>query len=257
MGLCMERSVEMIVGLYATLKAGGAYVPLDPGFPAERLATILADARPVAVLTQSHLQDRVPATPDLPVIVLDSDERLLVDPGNLENLTQPGHLAYVIYTSGSTGKPKGVGIEHRGIVNRLQWMQEAYPLTAADRVLQKTPFSFDVSVWEFFWPLLEGATLVVARPGGHQDVAYLARVIDDERITTLHFVPPMLDVFLNEAKPASARSLRQVMCSGQALPLELQQRFFQTWDHVELHNLYGPTEASVDVTYWQCHKDSE
>ncbi|WP_343996904.1 SDR family NAD(P)-dependent oxidoreductase, partial [Ideonella azotifigens] len=256
-GLCMERSVEMIVGLYATLKAGGAYVPLDPGFPAERLATILDDAKPVAVLTQSHLQDRVPATPGLPVIVLDDGAELLVDPGNLENLTEPGLLAYVIYTSGSTGKPKGVGIEHRGIVNRLQWMQQAYPLTAADRVLQKTPFSFDVSVWEFFWPLLEGATLVVARPGGHQDVAYLARVIDEQRITTLHFVPPMLDVFLNEARPGSARSLRQVMCSGQALPLELQQRFFQTWDHVELHNLYGPTEASVDVTYWQCHKDSE
>ncbi|MDF4005205.1 amino acid adenylation domain-containing protein [Luteibacter sp. PPL552] len=257
-GLCVERSLAMIVGLYAILKAGGAYVPLDPTYPPDRLATIVADAAPAAILTQRHLREVAPVMAGVPVVDLDDDAALWAaqDDGDLANATGPGHLAYVIYTSGSTGKPKGVGIEHRGIVNRLQWMQEAYPLGADDRVLQKTPFSFDVSVWEFFWPLLEGATLVVARPGGHQDVSYLADLIDAQAITTLHFVPPMLDVFLNEVEPGCGRSLRQVMCSGQALPMELQQRFFATWDHVALHNLYGPTEASVDVTYWPCRKDS-
>ncbi|WP_216840681.1 non-ribosomal peptide synthetase, partial [Dyella sp. S184] len=257
-GLCAERSLAMIVALYGILKAGGAYVPLDPSYPSERLAMILEDAKPVVVLTEQHLQDRMPTLTGMPVFCLDRDASVLATyaAGNLANQTQPAHLAYVIYTSGSTGKPKGVGIEHRGIVNRLQWMQEAYRLTAADRVLQKTPYSFDVSVWEFFWPLLEGATLVVARPGGHQDVAYLADVIDAQGITTLHFVPPMLEVFLNEAKAEVGASLRQVVCSGQALPLELQERFFAQWDHVALHNLYGPTEASVDVTAWTCRRDS-
>jgi len=257
-GLCVERSLAMIVALYAILKAGGAYVPLDPTYPPERLATILADAQPVVVLAQAHLRDTVVALHGVPVFCLDSDTAILSTYAhdNLANHTQPTHLAYVIYTSGSTGKPKGVGIEHQGIVNRLQWMQQAYPLTASDRILQKTPFSFDVSVWEFFWPLLEGATLVVAKPGGHQDVTYLATLIDAQGITTAHFVPPMLEVFLNESAADCGGSLRQVMCSGQALPLELQERFFAKWDHVALHNLYGPTEASVDVTSWECRKDS-
>ena len=256
-GLCVERSVEMIVGLFGILKAGGAYVPLDPAYPAERLATILADARPAVVLTQLHLRGHVPTLANMPVFCLDQDAVALSGYGedNLPHLTQAANLAYVIYTSGSTGKPKGVGIDQQGIVNRLQWMQAAYPLTAADRVLQKTPYSFDVSVWEFFWPLIEGATLVVARPGGHQDVTYLADLIDAQAITTLHFVPPMLEVFLNEAAECG-HSLRQVMCSGQALPLELQERFFAKWQHVALHNLYGPTEASVDVTAWQCRPNS-
>ncbi|MGA7437302.1 MAG: amino acid adenylation domain-containing protein [Luteibacter sp.] len=257
-GLCTERSLGMIVGLYAILKAGGAYVPLDPTYPADRLTTIVEDAKPAAILTQRHLRDVAPVVPGVPVIGLDDEMHAWAGQGedNLASTAGPDHLAYVIYTSGSTGKPKGVGIEHRGIVNRLQWMQEAYALTPDDRVLQKTPFSFDVSVWEFFWPLLEGATLVVAKPGGHQDVSYLSNLIDAQAITTAHFVPPMLDVFLNEVEPGSGRSLRKVMCSGQALPMELQQRFFATWDHVELHNLYGPTEASVDVTYWQCRQQS-
>ncbi|MBB6249463.1 amino acid adenylation domain-containing protein, partial [Rhodanobacter sp. A1T4] len=257
-GLCMERSAAMIVGLYGILKAGGAYVPLDPAYPAERLATIVEDAKLAVVLTQQHVSGQVPDVPGVRVFALDSEASVLEQYAttDLAHHTQPTNLAYVIYTSGSTGKPKGVGIEHQGIVNRLQWMQEAYPLTASDRVLQKTPFSFDVSVWEFFWPLLEGATLVVAKPGGHQDVTYLAELIDTQGITTLHFVPPMLEVFLNESPAGCGGSLRQVMCSGQALPLELQQRFFAQWDHVALHNLYGPTEASVDVTYWECRKDS-
>jgi amino acid adenylation domain-containing protein len=163
-------------------------------------------------------------------------------------------LAYIIYTSGSTGKPKGAMISHQGISNRLQWMQEEYGLTGSDRVLQKTPFSFDVSVWEFFWPLMTGAVLVLAKPGRHKDSAYLKELIIKEKITTMHFVPTMLNVFLEEPGLEKIPSLKQVICSGEALPKEYQERFFHRLN-AQLHNLYGPTEASVDVTYWPCRAD--
>ncbi|HEY4596324.1 MAG TPA: amino acid adenylation domain-containing protein, partial [Thermoanaerobaculia bacterium] len=152
-----------------------------------------------------------------------------------------------------TGRPKGAMSSHRGIVNRILWMQEQYGLTPADRVLQKTPYSFDVSVWEFFWPLLTGARLVMARPGGHREPDYLARTILAEGITTLHFVPSLLRVFLEAPEAAAcAATLKRVVCSGEALPAELVRRFFEILPGVELHNLYGPTEAAVDVTFWAC-----
>ncbi|MFD9036701.1 amino acid adenylation domain-containing protein, partial [Streptomyces sp. NPDC059567] len=160
--------------------------------------------------------------------------------------------AYVIFTSGSTGRPKGVVVSHAGIVNRLVWMQGRYGLGAGDRVLQKTPFGFDVSVWEFFWPLLEGAALVVARPGGHREPGYLAGLIVEEGVTTAHFVPSMLEAFLAEGSVGECGGLRRVICSGEALPVVAQERFFSVLPGVELHNLYGPTEASVDVTAWEC-----
>jgi amino acid adenylation domain-containing protein len=165
-------------------------------------------------------------------------------------------LAYVIYTSGSTGQPKGVENTHRGICNRLLWMQDAYRLDGADRVLQKTPFGFDVSVWELFWPLMSGATLVLARPGGHRDRDYLVATIIGHGITTAHFVPSMLRLFLEAEGVAGCRaSLRRVVCSGEALALGLQQRFFERLADVALYNLYGPTEAAVDVTHWTCRND--
>src|SRR5262249_23752923 len=164
----------------------------------------------------------------------------------------PDHLAYIIYTSGSTGRPKGAANTHRAICNRLLWMQEAYRLTAADAVVQKTPYSFDVSVWEFFWPLMAGARLVLARPGGHQDPEYLADLIEAEAVTVCHFVPSMLQAFLDEPDlPLRCATLRDVVCSGEALGYELQERFFERLG-CRLHNLYGPTEAAVDVTYWEC-----
>jgi len=175
----------------------------------------------------------------------------------LEDLGTPQDLAYVIFTSGSTGRPKGAMNEHRGIVNRLLWMQEQYALGVDDAVLQKTPFSFDVSVWEFFWPLMTGARLVIARPEGHRDSAYLVRLIGERAITTLHFVPSMLRAFLEEQGLEACRSLKRVICSGEALPHELQERFFARLPGVELHNLYGPTEAAVDVTYWACRPGDE
>jgi amino acid adenylation domain-containing protein len=254
-GVCAERSIDMVLALVGIVKAGGAYVPLDPDYPAERLDGMLEDADPLLVLTQERLLDRVSSRAK-PVFCLDRDRNLLAEEptADLTPVVDPKSLAYAIYTSGSTGKPKGVPNVHEGIVNRILWMQETYKLTPADRVLQKTPYSFDVSVWEFFWPLMTGATLVVAEPGGHKDPAYLTRIIAEHKITTMHFVPSMLSIFLDAGDAEQCRSLRRVFVSGEALPYELQQRFFQKLP-AELHNLYGPTEAAVDVTYWACRRD--
>jgi amino acid adenylation domain-containing protein len=255
--VCMERSLELVTALLAILKAGGAYVPFDPEYPKERLETMLRDAAPPVVLTQVHLLDRLP-NGVRGVFCLDLDWTSVASesPDNLPAAVSGENLAYAIYTSGSTGKPKSVPNVHKGIVNRLLWMQDMYTLTVRDRVLQKTPFSFDVSVWEFFWPLMTGATLVVARPGGHRDPTYLVNLIAEQGITTLHFVPSMLSIFLEAAGLERCRTLRQVFASGEALPFELQQRFFERLG-AELHNLYGPTEAAVDVTYWACRPNSE
>ncbi|MBI6946015.1 non-ribosomal peptide synthase/polyketide synthase [Pseudomonas koreensis] len=250
--ICVERGLDMVVGLLAILKAGGGYVPLDPAYPLERLAYMLEDSAPLAVLVQGSTRSLL-GDVSVPVIDLDQPHWQSLPTENLHvNELTPNHTAYVIYTSGSTGQPKGVINEHRGVVNRLLWMQDAYQLTASDTVLQKTPFSFDVSVWEFFWPLMTGARLVMARPEGHKDPQYLSDIIEREHITTLHFVPSMLDVFLAHGDSARCSSLRQVMCSGEALPGSVVRRFKQQLPGSELHNLYGPTEAAVDVTAWNC-----
>ncbi|HSF39081.1 MAG TPA: condensation domain-containing protein, partial [Thermoanaerobaculia bacterium] len=250
-GVCAERSPEMVVALLAVLEAGGAYLPLDPDYPADRLAFMLADSAVPVVLAQERLLDRLPEH-GARVVPLDGAASPGPEAGPIASGVRPENLAYVIYTSGSTGRPKGTMNTHRGIVNRLLWMQEEYGLTPEDRVLQKTPFSFDVSVWEFFWPLLTGARLVMAKPGGHQDPGYLVRTIREEGITTLHFVPSMLQVFLEAPGVEECSSLKRVICSGEALPLALTRRFFARLPGVSLHNLYGPTEAAVDVTYWPC-----
>jgi amino acid adenylation domain-containing protein len=256
-GILMERSVEMVVAMLGIMKTGGAYLPLDPDYPVERLSWMLDNTRSPVLLTQQHLYAKLPET-SAKIFCLDSGWDAMAHK-SIENPVNEAtfeNVAYVIHTSGSTGKPKGVMIPHKGICNRLRWMQDTYRLTKDDAVLQKTPFTFDVSVWEFFWPLLTGARLVVARPGGHRDTAYLVRLIAEQKITTLHFVPSMLEVFLNEDSLAGCDSLKRVICSGEALPLELQQRFFEH-SNAELHNLYGPTEASVDVTSWECKRTSE
>ncbi|HEY0602079.1 MAG TPA: amino acid adenylation domain-containing protein, partial [Herpetosiphonaceae bacterium] len=252
----MERSLELVIALVGVLKAGGAYVPVDPGYPADRIQFMLDDAAAPVLLTQQHLESLLPPH-SAHVLRLDADWSTIAQQptSNPALITDATNLAYMIYTSGSTGQPKGAMNTHVAIVNRLLWMQEAFGLTASDRVLQKTPFSFDVSVWEFFWPLLIGATLVVAKPGGHQDSAYLVDLIAREQITTLHFVPSMLQVFLDEPQLDRCQSLWRVICSGEALPLALQERFFARLQ-AELHNLYGPTEAAVDVTWWPCLPDA-
>ncbi|WP_414582651.1 amino acid adenylation domain-containing protein [Scytonema sp. PCC 10023] len=251
-GICVERSLDMVIGLLAILKAGGAYVPLDPGYPKERLAYMLEDSQPSVLLTQQHLLKNLP-THKAKVVCLDSNWEIIAQHSRenpVSHLTCD-NLAYLIYTSGSTGKPKGAMNTHKGICNRLLWMQDTYQLTASDRVLQKTPFSFDVSVWEFFWPLITGARLVVAQPEGHRDPNYLVQVITQQQITTIHFVPSMLQVFLEAENLETCNSLVRVIVSGEALPVQLQKRFFNRLN-AQLHNLYGPTEAAVDVTFWEC-----
>jgi amino acid adenylation domain-containing protein len=254
-GVAMERSAELVVVLLAVLKAGGAYLPLDVGYPAERIAFMLTDARPVLVIADAAVAGHLPLG-DVPCLdaagqVLHAGRAVRVDAAGSRPVLLPSHPAYVIYTSGSTGVPKGVVVPHAGIVNRLLWMQTAFGLNGSDRVLQKTPFSFDVSVWEFFWPLTAGGQLVLAAPGGHTDPAYLADVMRSAGITTAHFVPAMLDAFLAAGGAASLRRLRRVVCSGEVLPAGLADRFAQQVA-VPLYNLYGPTETSVDSTAWRC-----
>ncbi|MEV0962756.1 amino acid adenylation domain-containing protein [Streptomyces sp. NPDC049910] len=245
--VAVPRSPELVVALVAVLRAGAAYVPVDPDYPAARIAYMLADAGPALLLTVKDTADRLPRT-DVPLITLDD---LPITDAPVPPAPHRGeHPAYMIYTSGSTGRPKGAVVTHAAIVNRLRWMQDRYRLDGSDRVLQKTSASFDVSVWEFFWPLTTGATLVVARPDGHRDPGYLAGLIRRAGVTTVHFVPSMLAEFVTEETAAAATGLRRVICSGEALPAELAARFHRVFG-VPLHNLYGPTEAAVDVTAWQ------
>ncbi|TKC90315.1 amino acid adenylation domain-containing protein [Trinickia terrae] len=254
--ICVERSLEMVVGLLAILKAGGAYVPLDPGYPAERLRYMLADSAPAAVLVHARTAGALEAPG---IAKIDIGDAALAAPPSCGATDTPNpavagldahHLAYVIYTSGSTGQPKGVMNEHHAVVNRLRWMHDALGMRADDTVLQKTPFSFDVSVWEFFLPLMTGARLVLARAEGHKDPAYLSGLIRQERVTTAHFVPSMLQAFVDHAPAARCESLTRVVCSGEALPGHLLRRFGERFAASTLYNLYGPTEAAVDVTAW-------
>ncbi|MDT0616459.1 amino acid adenylation domain-containing protein, partial [Streptomyces lancefieldiae] len=231
----IPRSVDLLVAIYAVVKAGAAYLPVGTDLPEERLRTVLDSAQPLLVLGEE-----LPDVSGYPAV-------------NPERVLSPDNAAYVIYTSGSTGRPKGVQVSHRSIMNRLRWARHEYGLASSERVLQKTPASFDVSVWELFWPLCEGATLVIAEPDGHKDPAYLGRLIRDQSITTCHFVPSMLQVFLSGTAAAEGvGGLRRVFCSGEALPRETVDAFTRTFPGVKLHNLYGPTEAAVDVTYHAC-----
>jgi amino acid adenylation domain-containing protein len=251
-GVCAERSPDMVAGLVGTLLAGAAYLPLDPSLPTSRLAFMVSEAGAGVVLAQRDFAGVAAEAGAGRVLTLGD---LASAPGGRDRAAVTGaDAAYVMYTSGSTGRPKGIVITHRAIVNRLLWMQETFRLGRADRVLQKTPFGFDVSVWEFFWPLMTGATMVLARPGGHQDSAYLAATIARQGITTAHFVPSMLQLFLDEPAASGRTALRRVICSGEQLTYALAQRLRTLLPHVELHNLYGPTEAAVDVTWWDCRR---
>ncbi len=252
-GVYMERSFEMVVALLAILKSGGAYVPYDPEVPVSRLKLMLEDSHPKSVITQRNLRDNL-AEYSGHTVILDGRAEGLADQlnSNPRIVVDSSDVIYAIYTSGSTGLPKAAINTHEAVENRIQWMQDWYPLQASDRVLQKTPHSFDVSVWEFFWPMAFGATLVIAEPGGHRDAIYLAKLIGAEGITTIHFVPSMLREFLESGNLSRCGSLKRVFASGEALPADLRQKFYQRLGAAELHNLYGPTEAAVDVTYWDC-----
>jgi amino acid adenylation domain-containing protein len=257
-GICLERSLEMIVGLLAILKAGGAYVPLDPAYPADRLAFILEDTQTPVLLTQEKFLQTLPPH-QAQVICLDVDWEIIAKnrQENPDFETNPDHLIYTIYTSGSTGKPKGVMITHRGIYNYLSWRQTTFQLTSKDKVLQTITFSFDPSVWQIFWPLCYGAKLVLPRPGGHQDPGYLIKLIDKEQITVTSLVPSLLRVLLEEPDIEKCQCLRHISCGGEALSIELIERFFVrlNLDNV-LHNCYGPTEYSIGTTFWTCQRQT-
>jgi amino acid adenylation domain-containing protein len=256
--ILVERSLEMMAGLLGILKAGAAYLPLDPEYPPARLAFMIDDAAARVILTQRHLAGRLPETA-VPVLRLDAPEDFPAGASGAADV-RPEDAAYVIYTSGSTGRPKGVVVEHRSVVNRLLWQREAFPLAPGEAVLQKTPYTFDVSVGELFWPLTAGGRLVMARPGGHRDPDYLVDVVAAERVVSCHFVPSMLRAFLAAVPPArlaACRDLRLVPASGEALTPDLVAAFYRAaaaagLPDLRLHNLYGPTEATVEVTHWPC-----
>jgi surfactin family lipopeptide synthetase A len=251
--LMVERSFAMIVGILGIVKAGGAYLPLPPDHPAERIRYMLDDAAVRVLLIHSRTAQRF----EFSGLTIDLDTPPQGDTANPVLLNKPQDLVYVIYTSGSTGKPKGVMIEHRALVNRLQWMQSAYPIGPGDVILQKTPYSFDVSVWELFWWALEGAALAFLVPGGERNPLAIVEAVRRHRVSVMHFVPSMLNVFLEylDAKGASTAaslaSVKRVFASGEALTPS-HVRKFNALLEARLVNLYGPTEATVDVTYFDC-----
>lgn len=258
--VCLDRSIELVVSLLAILKTGAAYVPIDPEIPKNRLKSIVKQLNYPFVLTNVELNKSLFET-----TFPSSLKKILVDDTSIwtkfskENLLYQydvNDLMYIIFTSGSTGEPKGVMNTHLALNNRLQWMQEYFRLSPEDCVLQKTPYTFDVSVWEFFWPLIAGGTLVIAKPNGHKDPSYLRHIIQKEQITVMHFVPSMLDVYLDSLDtPKINTSLKQVICSGEALSKKLELKFFEHFSSTHLFNLYGPTEAAIDVSFWECNGD--
>ena len=254
-GVCLERSFEMVIGIIGILKAGCSYIPLDPAYPAERLAFIVSSSRMSALLLQERFTSHV-SDSGLPRMFLDSDWSTIASESS-ENLCReidPQAPAYVMYTSGSTGQPKGVAYPHAGLLNTLVWMQETLALTATDRILLKTPFGFDVSCWELFWPLMYGAGIVIARPGGHLDVEYLIDVIEQHAVTTINFVPSMLNLFLESEALRRCGALHRVISAGEALTPTTRDRFFARFSEAELHNIYGPTETN-GITWWQCQRE--
>ena len=253
-GIYMHRSLELVTSLLGVLLAGAAYVPIDPEYPPLRVMHMLEDAKPRLVLGHAATTAQWPGTRALWRNVVDRDGQAA--PGYHVPGIRPHNTAYVIFTSGSTGRPKGAANTHRGITNRILWMQAKFRLTADDVVLQKTPYGFDVSTWEFFWPLAVGARLEMAAPGVHRDPFALARLIQNAKITTLHFVPWMLQAFLDHPEAGRCTSLRRIIASGEALPTEVVRRCRRILP-APLHNLYGPTEAAVDVTAWDCTQDPE
>ncbi|MET9915014.1 amino acid adenylation domain-containing protein, partial [Streptomyces sp. NPDC006476] len=254
--IAVPRGVRMMVATLAVLKAGAAYLPIDPDHPTDRITSMVQDMRPRLALVTAATAEALPTVTGVTVTIIDEPPMtgtLATLPATRptdEDRTSPlrdTHPAYVIFTSGSTGGPKGVVVPHRGLANYVSWLQRTCRLTPDDRVLLKTPVTFDGSVIELFWPLTVGARLVLARPGGHQDAHYLTEVIATEQVTCVQFVPSMLDVFVDEPAAARCTSLRQVLCGGEALPQDVVERVTRLLP-VEVYNLYGPTEVTVDAT---------
>ncbi|CCD85602.1 putative Non-ribosomal peptide synthase:Amino acid adenylation (Modular protein) [Bradyrhizobium sp. ORS 285] len=261
-GLAFERGIDMIVAVLAVLKAGAGYLPLDPDYPSQRLAMMLRDSGARLVLTMSALHDRfsaVSAEVDADLIVTDAadDDRPAESDGfDLSMPVHPESLAYVIYTSGSTGVPKGVGCTRGALAARLAWMQAEYQLAPSETLLQKTPFSFDVAVWEMLWPLTSGARLAIAPPGAHREPRRLIDAVVAHGVTTLHFVPQMLAQFIAEPDVARCTSLTRLFSGGEALPVQLMDEVRAVFPSVRFDNRYGPTETLINATFWTCGRQS-
>lgn len=257
-GICMERSLELVVALLGVLKVGGTYIPIDPEYPEDRIHFMLKDAEPALVLTQKTISSPVAST-NVPVLYVDSEWAMLADEldTNVEIDLHAQCAAYIIYTSGSTGLPKGVLVTHQALSNHMEWMQETFRFTEADHIFQRTPYSFDASVWEFYAPLLCGGQLVLAEPGKHGDPTYLLQAITQHQITIVQMVPSLLRVLLQTPQGLRACStFKTVFCGGEELTLDLQKLFFSQ-SEAALYNLYGPSETCIDATFWRCSVSSE
>lgn len=249
----LDPSLDMIISILGILKAGAVYVPIDPEFPRERISYILEDSGASAVVTMKHYKDVAESLTTLKIICLeDDDQKLKNSDQSVSHIPHPDMLAYIIYTSGSTGKPKGVEITHRSLCNRLQWTQRQFALDQTDVVLNKTTFCFDVSVWELLWPLICGSKLVLAKKNGNKNLSYLKELIVEKGITVIHFVPSMIEAFINEATANEGSKIRIIICSGETLTLKHVRSIYEKFPNISLFNLYGPTEATIDVTYFDC-----
>ncbi|MFL5589569.1 MAG: amino acid adenylation domain-containing protein [Ktedonobacteraceae bacterium] len=254
-GICLERSVEMVVGLLGILKAGGTYIPLDPIYPSERLRFMLEDSHPLVLLTLQRLRDHLPEG-SIPVLYLDADWEMIAQQNKTNPLTPvtPSNIAYIMYTSGSTGRPKGVMVSHHAIANRLLWAQSETPLTPADSVFQLASFSFDISIWELFGPWLAGARVVLVDPVRQFDSTYLINLMFQQQITVAHFVPSLLQILLETPGLETCTSLRWVFCGGEAVPVNLPQRLLERLP-IAFYQFYGPTEAAISATWWMYNGD--
>ena len=255
-GICMDRSELLVIALLGTMKAGAAYVPLDPSLPAARLDIMIQDSQARLVLAQESLRSRLPRSAEIECMDQISWSAAAGLPGAIPSGVTDENPAYILYTSGSTGVPKGVVITHRGLYNHMAWMHQQFPVITSDRVFQKTSFGFDASVWEFWAPLIAGAVLVMARPGGHQDPEYLVRCIQECQITVLQVTPMQWQMLLEQPLISHCQTLKRVFCGGEALHQNLVNNFYQRLPWARLYNLYGPTETTIDATFSECAASS-
>nr|ALT22102.1 nonribosomal peptide synthetase [Anabaena sp. XPORK13A] len=255
-GICVERSLEMVIGLLGILKAGGAYVPIDPNYPDTRIQSMLADAQLNLLLTCSDVKVGNIFNLSTSIIYIDTCKQKIESyaSNNLEITVFGQNIAYIIFTSGSTGKPKGIAISHQSLVNHQNWFLDCFVVNSSDVVLQKTPFSFDASVWEFWTPLMVGAKLLMATPGGHQDPAYLVKTIQTKNVTLLQLVPSLLEIIVSEGGFSDCSSLRLVFSGGEALKKNTWEKFKQVLP-IPLINLYGPSEATIDAAFHHCQEN--
>ena len=256
--LCLNRSEYMLIGILGVLKAGGCYVPISPSYPEERIEYVIEDADCQVILCNEEYVEKLKKMARNNIQIISVDGKGLLEKmadykgGNLEVRTSQEDLVYIIYTSGTTGKPKGVTVKQAGVVNRIKWMNEKYPLDRNDKIMQKTPYTFDVSVWELLWANWYGGSIVFAAPEGHRDIAYIKKLSQKEQITIMHFVPTMLSVYIDGLDSNYNHNLRRIFSSGEELKISAVKDCYKNLEGIEIHNLYGPTEASIDVLYYNC-----